>query len=82
MTANLEDAIGDFAGKAGRRGRTKLPKTPPKPREKADCVILGYQSIAKAGSIRWCSARPIAAELDLCRPRVRPKCPKRSELRC
>ena len=35
---NLEDAIGDFAGSEG-----ELNPEPPKPREKADCVILGYQ---------------------------------------
>jgi hypothetical protein len=38
----LEDAIGDFAGKANTDAEDK-PKTPPKPREKSDCVILGYQ---------------------------------------
>jgi hypothetical protein len=39
---NLEDAIGDFAGKSGVD--EDMPKaTPAKPREKADCVILGYQ---------------------------------------
>jgi hypothetical protein len=36
---NLEDAIGDFAGKADEL----TEPTPPKHREKADCVILGYQ---------------------------------------
>jgi hypothetical protein len=35
---NLEDAIDDFAGSEG-----ELNPEPPKPREKADCVILGYQ---------------------------------------
>ena len=40
---NLEDAIGDFAGKAGVEG-DEMPKAKPaKPREKADCVILGYE---------------------------------------
>jgi hypothetical protein len=39
---NLEDAIGDFAGENGDLG-DDLPKPQPeKPREKADCVILGY----------------------------------------
>jgi hypothetical protein len=38
----LDDAIGDFAGRANAEG--DLPKAePPKPREKADCVILGYE---------------------------------------
>jgi hypothetical protein len=37
---SLEDAIGDFAGTAD--GLTN-GATPEKPREKADCVILGYQ---------------------------------------
>jgi hypothetical protein len=36
----LEDAVGDFAGKAGTED--DKPKTPEKPREKCDCVILGY----------------------------------------
>jgi hypothetical protein len=35
---SLEDAIGDFAGTADA-----LKGTPEKPRQKADCVILGYQ---------------------------------------
>jgi hypothetical protein len=39
----LEDAIGDFAGKAGTEGDELKPTAPPKPREKADCLILGYQ---------------------------------------
>ncbi len=39
---NLEDAIGDFAGQGGLE--EDMPKaTPAKPRERADCVILGYQ---------------------------------------
>jgi ATP dependent DNA ligase C terminal region len=40
---NLEDAIGDFAGQAGVEDED-LPKAKPAaPREKADCVILGYE---------------------------------------
>jgi hypothetical protein len=40
---NLEDAIGDFAGK-GDVGADELPKAaPPKPKQKADCVVIGYQ---------------------------------------
>lgn len=40
---NLEEAIGDLAGSEGEAGG-ELPKpTPPEPRSKADCVILGYQ---------------------------------------
>jgi hypothetical protein len=39
----LEEAIGDFAGKAGVEGDV-VPKTPAKPRDKADCVILGYDT--------------------------------------
>jgi hypothetical protein len=35
---SLEEAIGDFAGTADG-----LTATPEKPRQKADCVILGYQ---------------------------------------
>jgi hypothetical protein len=35
---NLEDAIDDFAGKAGLDDKV----TPQKPRKTADCVILGY----------------------------------------
>jgi hypothetical protein len=38
---DLEEAIGDFAGKGGVEGE-EIPKTPAKPRGKADCVILGY----------------------------------------
>jgi hypothetical protein len=38
---NLEDAIGDFAGTA--EGLTDGQTTPETPREKADCVILGYK---------------------------------------
>jgi hypothetical protein len=42
---NLEEAIGDFAGKAGvDENEGKLPvKRAEQPRDKADCVILGYQ---------------------------------------
>jgi hypothetical protein len=40
---NLEDAIGDFAGK-GDLEPDELPKPePPKPKQKTDCVVLGYQ---------------------------------------
>jgi hypothetical protein len=41
---NLEDAISDFAGKAGVEDVNDMPKAKPAaPRLKADCVILGYQ---------------------------------------
>ena len=36
---SLEEAVGDFAGKAG----LDEEKTPPKPRKNTDCVIIGYQ---------------------------------------
>ncbi len=39
---NLEDAVGDLAGTAD--GLTGFEPPPPKPRHKADCVILGYQT--------------------------------------
>ena len=40
---NLEDAVGDLAGTAD--GLTEgFEPPPPKPRHKADCVILGYQT--------------------------------------
>jgi hypothetical protein len=39
---DMEEAINDFAGKAGVDGEGK-PAPPPKPRLKADCVILGYR---------------------------------------
>jgi hypothetical protein len=39
---NLEDAVGDFAGTAGVEEDDKKKKEPAKPREKADCVILGF----------------------------------------
>jgi hypothetical protein len=39
---NLEDAINDFAGENGAGNETAKP-TSEKPREKADCIILGYQ---------------------------------------
>jgi hypothetical protein len=45
----LDEAIGDFAGKASTDAEGK-PKTPPKPRKKADCVILGYQ-VDRAGRL-------------------------------
>lgn len=42
---NLQDAIGDFAGTADDLGddASEPPKPTPVKREKADCVILGYQ---------------------------------------
>jgi hypothetical protein len=40
---DLEDAIGDFAGKAGVDGEGLPIAEPEKPRDKTDCVILGYQ---------------------------------------
>jgi hypothetical protein len=43
---SLEEAIGDFAGKAGLEDE----QVPEKPRQKADCVILGYQ-IDKEGRL-------------------------------
>jgi hypothetical protein len=39
---NLEDAVGDFAG-SQNVDLNADSKKPPKPRSKADCVILGYQ---------------------------------------
>ena len=39
---NLEDAVGDLAGTAD--GLSDEVQAPPKPRMKADCVILGYQT--------------------------------------
>jgi hypothetical protein len=40
----LDEAIGDFAGSQNTDGAGDLPKaTPPKPRDKTDCVILGYE---------------------------------------
>ena len=42
---NLEDAVGDFAGTQNvddEEGGAQ-PSTPAKPRDKTDCVILGYQ---------------------------------------
>jgi ATP-dependent DNA ligase len=40
---NLEDAIGDFAGNGELDGKDASPPPAPQPREKADCVILGYR---------------------------------------
>jgi ATP dependent DNA ligase C terminal region len=41
---NLEDAVGDFAGSQNLEP-AELPTAPPeKPRERADCVILGYET--------------------------------------
>jgi hypothetical protein len=40
---NLEDAIGDFAGNGDLDGDGIPDDQPQIPREKADCVILGYQ---------------------------------------
>jgi hypothetical protein len=37
----LEEAMGDFAGKAGVDGENVKPQ---KPRRKVDCVIIGYQT--------------------------------------
>ncbi len=40
---DLEEAIGDFAGSEDAAAGGELPNaSPPKPRTKADCVILGY----------------------------------------
>jgi hypothetical protein len=39
---SLEEAVGDFAGKAGVDDEEKK-KEEPKPRQHADCVVLGYQ---------------------------------------
>jgi hypothetical protein len=41
---NLEDAVGDFAGRGELDENGKpIQMTPPAPRHNADCVILGYQ---------------------------------------
>ena len=40
---NLEDAVGDFAGQPNLDADDLPQPEPPKPKEKADCVILGYQ---------------------------------------
>jgi hypothetical protein len=39
---NLEDAVGDLAGKANLEEQD-VPEPPPKPRKKIDCVIIGYR---------------------------------------
>ena len=40
---NLEDAVSDFAGSENLEPGSGAPAPPPKPREKVDCVILGYR---------------------------------------
>jgi hypothetical protein len=40
---NLEDAVGDFAGKGDITGGEQGQTAPAAPRTKVDCVILGYQ---------------------------------------
>jgi hypothetical protein len=40
---DLEQAVGDFAGNGEVDGNGKPKPTPPKPRKKADCVVVGYQ---------------------------------------
>lgn len=40
---NLEDAINDFAGDKGADGLGSHKPEPPKPQERTDCVILGFQ---------------------------------------
>jgi putative Ca2+/H+ antiporter (TMEM165/GDT1 family) len=44
---NLEDAVKDFAGTQNLDENGGLPAPPPKPRLKADCVILGYRLDAR-----------------------------------
>lgn len=41
---NLEDAVGDLAGKAKLEEGKHAPAPPPKPRKKIDCVIIGYRT--------------------------------------
>lgn len=40
---DLEQSINDFAGKAGNEADDKPKNDPPKPKQTADCVILGFQ---------------------------------------
>jgi hypothetical protein len=40
---NLEDAVQDFAGSQNLTDDQKSNATPPKPRQQAECVILGYR---------------------------------------
>jgi hypothetical protein len=40
---NLEDAVGDLAGSQDLEPVESKPTPPPKPREKVDCLILGYR---------------------------------------
>lgn len=40
---SLEDAVSDFAGSQDLDDVDKLPTPPPKPRQRTDCVILGYR---------------------------------------
>jgi hypothetical protein len=46
---NLEDAVKDFAGTQNldENGGRLAPAPPPKPRLKADCIILGYRLDAR-----------------------------------
>jgi hypothetical protein len=39
---DLEKSINDFAGKNGEES-TDSPKVPPKPKQTADCVVIGFQ---------------------------------------
>jgi ATP dependent DNA ligase C terminal region len=41
-SGDLEKAVSDFAGSKGDEPKDKSNAAPPKPRENADCVILGY----------------------------------------
>ena len=40
---DLEKSINDFAGKNGDESTDKPKAEPPKPKQTADCVILGFQ---------------------------------------
>ena len=62
---DLEKSINDFAGKNGDESTDKPKTEPPKPKQNADCVILGYRArsrwaarVAGAGDGRaagnWC----------------------------
>ncbi len=48
---DLEESIGDFAGKEGDEPIEKPKADPPKPKQKADCVILGYVSSIATGAL-------------------------------
>lgn len=73
---NLEDAIGDFAGKAGDVDAPPPKPVAPKPRQRLECLVMGYQTDSNGKLVALLLAADQRGKLKYV-GRVKPNLPKR-----